>query len=303
MIENHFLHEKVVESIGPYKVLKNHRAGSNRTGVWEIRRKSDNKNYFVKSYYRKSRWHPEVFAYRNWIPSIYPFAPNLICTIDEGETYAIIISSLGGMTVREAEHLNELQLQKIYFLVGELTSTMHKTFLGRYFGRPDNEGNPIEIYCHNDPVVYFQESIHNSIHKGAEMGIYTEHEIKLSEWALRNAGMFKGTKPRAVSWDSSPNNWIVNDKGEFVGLIDFENMLWGFEEDNFFILYERYFPNYPKVEIAYFKGYGENVPTDRADHIKAICIKAAISSILWGETVKDERSIRLAHGLLSTIRI
>lgn len=59
------LHWGVVECLGEYEILESYREGSSRTGVWRIRSKTEKQDYFVKSHSRKTRWHPEVFAYEN----------------------------------------------------------------------------------------------------------------------------------------------------------------------------------------------------------------------------------------------
>lgn len=296
------LHKEVIEVLGDYEVIRNHRKGSKRTVVWEIQSLNYNKRYFVKVFYRKSRWGPEVFAYENWTPKILPFAPQLISVIEKNNIYAIIISSLGGVTLREAKGLSEEQIQKAYQKAGEITRTLHQNTYGSYFGRPDNEGNPIEIYHSNDPVDYMQHSIIDALDKGKEINCFDSRELSLAKWALDNISSFESFIPRAVCWDSSPNNWLVDEhSGDFIGLIDFENMLWGLEVDNFTILYERYFPDFPKGEDAYFNGYGSKVKDNWSTQIDIALIKAGLCGMVWGLINDDERSVVLARRMLSKI--
>lgn len=298
------LHLKIVELLGEYDMIRNYREGSSRTGVWKIKSKSDSKTYFVKSYMRKTRWHPEVFAYKHWIPSVLPYAPELIDVL-EGENFqAIIITSLGGITLREATHLSEIQIERAYYKAGELTRVLHSKFEGTYFGRPDCNGNPIEIFHHHDPVYYMHHSILEAFNRGKELGCLNNKETKLAEWAIENADLFQNSVPLAVSWDSSPNNWVVSEEnGEFLGMIDFENMMWGFDVDNFTMMFERYFPNFPKGKDAFFEGYGTDVLKNKALHIKLACIKAGLSGIVWGISFKDERTVLLARKMLASIHL
>ena len=304
MITPFKLHQEIINIIGNYGIIKNYREGSKRTGVWEIQCKSDLKKYFVKSFTRKNRWHPEVFAYKNWIPEILPYAPELIGVIDQDDLYAIIISSLEGITLREAVGLSENQISNAYYKAGELTKILHKKFSGDYFGRPDCNGNPIEIFSHSDPVYYLNHSIIEALEKGKELNCFENREIQLGEWVLKNTHLFQDCVPRAVSWDSSPNNWVVDERtGEFLGFIDFENMLWGFEVDNFTMMYERYFPNFPKGKEAFFKGYGLEALEEKSQQIKIACIKAGLCNVVWGQIFNDERSVSLARKMLSMINI
>lgn len=105
-------------------------------------------------------------------------------------------------------------------------------------------------------------------------------------------------KAVASSWDSSPNNWTVDNKGNFMGFIDFENMLWSFDIDTFTILFDRYFIKYESSLDAYFSGYGEKVLQTRSEKIKIGNIKAAINNISYGISSGDSRLVTIGKGLL-----
>ncbi|WP_178382291.1 hypothetical protein, partial [Paenibacillus sp. P3E] len=97
------------------------------------------------------------------------------------------------------------------------------------------------------------------------------------------------TKPVPISWDSTPGNWLVSENGNFVGMIDFENMLWGIDVDNFSILFERYFSDNDIAMKAFFKGYGLEVLKDKKAQIEICCIKMAIGDIYWGIQNNSQR--------------
>ena len=48
-------------------------------------------------------------------------------------------------------------------------------------------------------------------------------------------------------------------------------------------MYERYFPDFPKGEKAFFKGYGLEVLEEKSQQIKIACIKAGLCNVVWGE--------------------
>ncbi len=220
-----------------------------------------------------------------------------------GEIYqAIIITVLEGVTLREMSGLADEQIERAYFKAGELTRVLHDKFKGTYFGRPDCAGKPIEIFHHEDPVYYMQQSILDALNGGKETQCFGLEELRLAEWALDRVDIFEGVVPCAVSWDSSPNNWIVSKKtGEFMGMIDFENMLWGFSVDNFTIMYERYFLNFPQGKNAFFSGYGLDILEEKEVQIKLACIKAGLSGIVWGTRFGDRRSVLLARRMLEEL--
>ncbi len=296
------LHHKVFELLGDFTIIKNHREGSKRTGVWEIQAKCSMKKFYVKSFSRVNRWHPEVYAYKNWITSIKPFAPELVGVINDNGIYAIVISSLGGVTLMDARGLTDVQKEEAFYKAGELTKLIHNGFEGKFFGRPDIDGNPIEIYHSQDPVEYYEMAIKEALNHGKLKGYYNTKELLLGEWALNNSCIFKNEMPRPTSWDSSPNNWIVDESnGDFLGMIDFENMLWGFAVDSFTILFDRYFPEFPKGEKAFFVGYGYDILTEKEGQIRLACIKSGLCNINFGYSFKDDRMVAIGRKMLGMI--
>lgn len=304
MIKPLRLHNMVTLILGDYDIINSFREDSVRTRVWKIKTKKNSQNYFIKLFKRKSRWGPEVYAYKNWVPEILPYAPRLVKTIEEEDIYAIIISSIEGITLREAVNLSEEQIINAYNKAGEVTKILHEKFCGEYFGRPDCNGNPIEIYHHEDPIHYLTYNLNEILKKGKESSCFDKWEIELGKWALEHIYLFKNSIPRAINWDSSPNNWIVDEgTGKFLGLIDFENMIWGFEVDNFTIMYERYFPMFPSGKEAFFKGYGIEILEEKSREIKVACIKAGLANIIWAINYNDKKTLTLAKNMLTTIQV
>ena len=114
---------EVIESIvGSFAVAKDHRENSARTGVREI--SAQGQTLFVKIYNRLNRWHPEVFAYRNWTARLGAFAPELIAAFNEGDVFGIITTAVPGRTVNEAGLDDEKKLIKIYNETGHLLRKM-----------------------------------------------------------------------------------------------------------------------------------------------------------------------------------
>ena len=104
-----------------------------------------------------------------------------------------------------------------------------------------------------------------------------------------------------VSWDSTPGNWLVDDRGVMTGLIDFENMLWGIDVDSFSILFARYFSDNPSAAQAFFQGYGPGVLQHRSAEIQICCIKMAIGDICWGTQHNAPGVVRYGRELLNKI--
>lgn len=291
------LSEWVSSVISRYEIVKSFREGSNRTGVWKVKNIRGS-FYYVKSFSRDTRWHPEVYAYKNWIPLIQEFAPRLIDTYFCNNIYAIIITPLGEYTVREYNSFTKSQIYEAFYKAGHIAKILH-SIKGEYFGRPDYQGNPIELKPETNPVKYMEESIYNAFRKCVE--VLSAEDVKKIEHAIKNCDIFKEDKPSASSWDCSPNNWTVDSNGNFLGFIDFENMLWTFDLDMFTILFDRYFPRHESSMEAYFKGYGENVLLTRSEKVRIVNVNAAINNISYGISTGDERLVTIGKGMLKQL--
>lgn len=292
----------VEEQIGTFMVLSDHRQGSSRTGVWKIQADRDQTCYYLKTFSRKQRWHPEVYAYNHWVNGLQPYVPKLI-TAYEGEGWqAILISAIDGVTLREVS-LEPAVRYAAYQKAGQLTRHIHEAQNGEWFGRPDKDGKPIELFYHTDPVVYIRDTLLDFSDKCREVRLLQPSEIDLLEWALQHVEVFEGSKPVAISWDSTPGNWLVDADGNFAGMIDFENMLWGVDVDNFSVLFERYFISDKEAMKAFFDGYGTDILEQKAVHIRICCIKLALGDIYWG--TQNNLPGVIAHGrkLLASLQI
>lgn len=286
--------------IGPFEVLANYRPNSVRTGVWKLRAYRDAKFFYIKTFSRKERWHPEVYAYQNWVPVLKPYVPEFIAAYKSGDCLAILITSIEGTIMREAE-LDSGAIEAAYRRAGELTNLLHRSQTGKWFGRPDMHGNPIELIPYVDPVQFVTDSIREMNAVCTENGLLEASEQELVQWALQHVQVFAGAKPVPISWDSTPGNWLVDDQGVLTGMIDFENMLWGIDVDSFSILFSRYFSGNPSAGRAFFQGYDPGVLQDRSTEIQICCIKMAIGDICWGTQHNAPEVVRYGRELLKKI--
>lgn len=246
----------IVQSIiGPFQIIMNCRPKSSRTGVWKLSSNVDQKYYYLKTFSRKQRWHPEVYAYQNWVNHLNPYVPEMIKAFEGEGWQGILITSIEGTVMRETS-LDPDAIEDAYSKAGELTRLLHDSQVGEWFGRPDQYGAPIELYHDRDAVNYVHLSIKDLADRALKEQLLNSSEIELLDWALRNVKVFEHTKPVPISWDSTPGNWLVDENGVFTGMIDFENMLWGIDVDHFSILFERYFAGDAFAKRAFLKATG-----------------------------------------------
>ncbi|WP_187355428.1 aminoglycoside phosphotransferase family protein [Paenibacillus tengchongensis] len=279
-------YEPITALIGPFQVLRDYRSGSSRTGVWKVQALRSGNCYYAKTFSRRQRWHPEVYAYTHWMPVLKPYVPELVGTFEGDGWQGILITALEGRIMREAA-LDAGVRNEAYRKAGEWIRRLHDSATGEWFGRPDKDGNPLELFHHADPVIYIRHTLEELAAGCRKDRLLQPQEQQLADWALDNAGVFTGAKPVPIGWDSTPGNWLVDSRGGLTGMIDFENMLWGVDADHFSILYERYFIGDPDAEQAFFAGYGPEFPQEHRHRLRICCIKLALGDIYWGRRNKQ----------------
>lgn len=279
--------EKIHSIVGPFEVLSERRKDSSRTGVMEIR--TDNNRLFVKVHNRLSRWNPEVYAYKHWTKVIEPFVPTLFSEFNDNGMFGIITTPIPGKTVNEMQISDDDKLARIYYDAGQLFRKMQANEKGLFFGIPNEDGSPYDKGVKTDAVSYVSESIESLFQSTYDKGILDDSFMPLVRWCLKNCDVFKGEFPAPTNWDLSPNNWMVDEDGNFTGFIDFENMLWGISLDSFAVITERYTFDKPFLKDSFFKGYGlENDEVTKCKQ-NILSVKSSIASIALGHESNNSR--------------
>lgn len=285
--------------VGKYHIISIHREHSARTGVWRIGNPSG--NYFLKLHKESRKWHPEVYAYNNWISSYRPYAPELVGVFQKSNTQGILITGIDGIPLRDAD-LPESKTLNVYSCAGKLARNLHSSKTGAWFGIPDCEGRPLsEEY--SDPVEYMRSDFNRWFSKALRMNCLSKSELNLARWALETVDIFSQELPIPINEDYTPGNWLVNQQGEFAGVVDLECMYWGVEVDSFAILWERYFQHFREAEGAFFEGYGIDPSYERPLQVKHVCIKIGIADIVWGIEKAKKRNIELGRRILQTVHM
>lgn len=299
MIINEKITHTVSSLIGEFDIIKDHRNRSKRTGVLEI--KTNNKRIFVKIYNRLSRWSSEVYAYKNWTYIFEEYAPILIHSFCDDNTYGIITTPIHGKTINEYQINDESVLEVAYYKAGELLKQLHDNFEGTYFGIPATDGSPLEDNSVVNPVYYINFTLESILKSGYDKGLLDNSDKKLFEWCIKNSDVFKSSKPAPTNWDFSQNNWMVDRNGKFTGFIDFENMLWGIDVDSFGVVIERYTQNRPRLKNALFERYGLDNGLEKQLQLKIISVKMAIADITYGASIGDNRFFSLGRKLIESL--
>jgi hypothetical protein len=166
-------------------------------------------------------------------------------------------------------------------VAGELARRLRDLGPGPWFGVPDEEGGPFGS-CTDDAVEHMAVTFAGWFDRALRLGCLTEAEQQLAEWAREHADVYAGEVPVPVSRDYTPGNWLVDAAGNFVGVIDLENTLWGVALDPFPRLWARYFLACPGAEAAFIAGYGTDLPRERPLQVRHLTISVGIADLVLG---------------------
>jgi hypothetical protein len=265
--------------VGPFQVLRCCRLGSRRTGVWELR--SQRGHHYLKLNRRRVRWGTEVFVYTNWADALRPFAPELQGVLDEDGYNGLLVGSLEGSPLRETK-LPDGQVAKAYAKAGELCARLHHLATGSWFGianehgqAVNNDGVPLRE-PDRDPVLYYRRCIGESLQAAEAAHALDSAEKQTVDRVIDSLTNISFPSPVPTSFDYTPGNWIVDEVGNFRGLIDFENMAWGLAADPFARLLIDYFPNNRRCAEAFYAGYGSRPPQEDRDQVRIGCLLYAL---------------------------
>jgi len=273
--------------IGPYRVIENYRVQGARTMVWKVTNGS--KSFILKLYRKKRKWHPEVYAYSNWVTEYAPYAPELITVIEHEDIQGILTSEISGVPLRQLQMPDPVKAE-VFFRAGQLAGNLHRCQPGKWFGIPDSQGFPLQD-CFNDPVTAMKTDFQRWFTKAIDLHCLEKTEIAIGEWALDQMGVFAGERPLPINQDYTPGNWLIDEQGNLVGVIDFECMLWGVRVNSFGLLWHRYFPQNPQLENAFWEGYGVNPWNTDPIQVGIVCIQIGMADIALGTEYNNEQNI------------
>lgn len=265
--------------LGQYEVVRSCRTGSQRTGVWQLR--SHSGEHYFKLNRRRVRWGTELYVYKNWANALAPYVPQLQGVLDQDGLNGLLISSLGGTPLREAR-LPEGQSSTAYAKAGELCARLHALARNSWYGAMDEHGRAVDnagAYLEQplvNPVTCYRMWISESMKAGEAAHAIDATEARIVRNVIDSLERIDFPPPIPTSFDYTPGNWIVDDSGDFRGLIDFENMVWGLAADPFARLLLDYFPRSRKVEDAFYSGYGSRPPEESRDQVRIGCILYAL---------------------------
>jgi len=276
----------LTSELGEYEVLRAYRSSSKRTGVWSIN--SDEGVFFFKINRRRHRWGSEVFAYRNWSEAFAPYIPKLRAVFDCPDNPGLLLTAVPGSPLREVGFTGPGSASA-FARAGRLLRRLHDFAVGEFFGCMDENGMPIDwagqplsASRRADLVSQMREHLTAQLERGKAIGCLASDEQEVLKWAIDAADCYASEVPVPTSEDFTPGNWLVDQNGNLVAVIDLENMHWGARMTPFVRLVLNYFPENPEGEQAFFEGYGCCLPGKHVDQARIACILHAVFYTIIG---------------------
>jgi len=96
-------------------------------------------------------------------------------------------------------------------------------------------------------------------------------------------------------FDYTPGNWIVDESGDLLGIIDFENMGWGLPADPFARLVLDYFPMCAEGRDSFYTGYGRCMESECPEQVR-------LGFLIYGLYYKTQGALRSSTAMAERAR-
>ena len=268
--------------LGGYRVRSAHRAGSSRTGVWQLQ--CSNQCYFFKLHYDRLVWHSEVYAYQHWATAYEPYVPKLIAVFEDGHLQGVLTTAIAGTPLKDSQ-LDETSVLEAYRQAGRLCKRLHELPAGTSFGLISEQGVPVNYQgdplgaSASDPAAFIRNNFLELLSQAQMLGGIESDELVQVQSALEAMDVFRQEVPTVVNTDYTPGNWLVDQEGKFVGVIDLEHVFRNVLIDAFTRLIVA---NYPRGTYSFFDGLGNNPLATRLMQARIVCLRHALYYVGYG---------------------
>jgi aminoglycoside phosphotransferase (APT) family kinase protein len=161
-------------------------------------------------------------------------------------------------------------------MAGELLAKLHALPPGPWFGIMDEQGQPCKGFWHHDPAVHYSGIVRRFLAEAQAAACLDADEERIARELLESLPATSFSRPVPTFYDFTPGNWIVGASGEFLGIIDFENMAWGLAADPFSRLVIDYFPECSSGREAFYAGYGPDAQREFPELVLIGCVTYAL---------------------------
>jgi thiamine kinase-like enzyme len=231
---------------------------------------------FLKQHRRRSKFETELFAYRNYVPSLQPFAPHLIA-IHAAEPAALLISAVAGRVVEESAWPADTEY-RMHVRAAQLLRRLHEIPVA------PSEREALEHSA--------RESLENWL--GRAVGYFPAAVL---DWARREveAGIAESPPICVCHKDFSPRNWVAPPDGP-LALIDFERTRVDYQCLDWSRLWMREWQRRPELQAAFFEGYGPLAGSWEST-MRRLMVLYTVGGVVWatehqdGEFAREQREV------------
>ena len=263
--------------VGPCEVVSGDARFHGRTTVCRLQTATG--YAYVKVHRDGATWGPEVHGYEQWSRAFPGRTPTLLGVYDAGP-FAILVSGMPGQNLEDAA-LPPGQQRDAWRAAGDALTSLHELAVGEYFGFCDRDGRALGPPV-TDAVEYIAAAFQDDTERGRRGGWLSEQELAVIERARAMIPAFMGERPVPCHRDYCPVNWIVDDGGEWIGVIDYEFSRWDVRVSDF----SRY-PDWDwmlcrDLTDAFLEGYGRPLSPVEQDQLLVSRTQYALGAIVWG---------------------
>lgn len=234
---------------------------------------------YLKIHKSQTTWEPEVHGYEQWSGAFSGRTPVLLGVFDAGP-FALLTSGMPGKNLEDAA-LPVEQQRHVWRAAGAALLALHESAVGTHFGECARDGSSVGPAV-TDAVAYIDADFADLLERAARGGWLTEPELAVVARARETMPAFEGEPAVPCHRDYCPVNWIVDDAGEWLGVIDYEFSRWDVRVTDF----SRY-PDWdwmlrPELTDAFFEGYGRTLSSVERDQLLVTKTQYALGAIVWG---------------------
>ena len=243
------------------------------------RLRAETGDFILKILPDPDHWHSEVHGYEIWAQAFGTFAPQLIA-VREIEPRAILISALPGRVLEDIQ-ISDEQSIGVWRSAGLALRALHSLEPGPFFGPLRRDGSPRGERI-EDARDYVSGELERWTERGLRIACLQPEELAVVHAAQERIPAFAGERPTACHRDYCPANWLVDEHGQFRGVIDFSFAYWDVRAADFTRYPGWEWIDHPEWIAAFFDGYGRAL-TPAEEEQRLVChVQYALGAVGWG---------------------
>jgi Ser/Thr protein kinase RdoA (MazF antagonist) len=263
--------------VGPCQIVSGDQRPDARSSTTRLRTRSG--DCYLKLHQDRACWEREVHGYERWAPAFGAYAPPLL-GVHEEEPLALLLGELPG-TILETVQLPADRERAAWRTAGRMLTGLHGYTEGAFFGPCRRDGLPTGVPVRH-AVEYVESELEREIGVALCAGYLDDEELAVLRAAQRLAPAFAGERPVPCHRDYCPYNWLVNEEGDWAGIIDFEFAHWDVRVAEFSRYPDWEWIHKPDLVEALLEGYGRSLTPREEEQCLVARVQYALSAITWG---------------------